>query len=312
MRKQAVVVMRSEVAVSERRACGLMGLWRATCRYRRRRAEDERLRQRLRELAHQFRRFGYRRLHDRLVREGWRVNHKRVGRLYRLEGLQVRKRRRKRCSSVPRLPLPAPTGANQVWSVDFMADTLSSGRKLRTLNVVDDYTRECLAIEVDTSLPGARVVRVLERLVSERGRPRQIRTDNGPEFTGRALDQWCFAKGVEQHFIQPGKPMQNGYIESFNGKFRDECLNENWFLSLGDARTIIEHWRRHYNQERPHSALGYRTPEEFAAGVKSGFYGDDGGQGTSNAGPLPHTPIPATQSALRGEQNAEKVSLSVD
>ena len=312
MRRQAVVVMRSEVAVSERRACGLMGLWRATCRYRRRRAEDERLRQRLRELAHQFRRFGYRWLHDRLQREGWRVNHKRVGRLYRVEGLQVRKRRRKRCVGVPRLTLPTPTGANQIWSVDFMADTLSSGRKLRTLNVVDDYTRECLAIEVDTSLPGARVVRVLERLVGERGRPRQIRTDNGPEFAGRALDQWCFAKGVEQHFIQPGKPMQNGYIESFNGKFRDECLNENWFLSLSDARQIIERWRRHYNQERPHSALGYRTPEEFAAEVKSSFYRDDVGQGTSNAGPLPHTPIPATPSASRGEQNAEKVSLSVD
>jgi len=191
-----------------------------------------------------------------------------------------------------------------------MADTLSSGRKLRTLNVVDDYTRECLAIEVDTSLPGARVVRVLERLVGERRRPRQIRTDNGPEFAGRALDQWCFAQGVEQHFIQPGKPMQNGYIESFNGKFRDECLNENWFLSLNDAREIIEQWRQHYNRERPHSALGYRTPEEFAAEAK-GFYRDGVGQGASNAGPLPHAPIPATQS-LRGEQNAEKVSLSVD
>ncbi len=248
MRKQAVVVMRSEVvAVSERRACGLIGLHRGTYRYRVRRWEDGRLRTRLRELAHQFRRFGYRRLHDRLVREGWRVNHKRVGRLYRLEGLQVRKRRRKRCAGVLRLPLPAPTAANQVWSLDFMSDTLSSGRKLRTLNVVDDYTRECLAIEVDTSLGGVRVVRVLERLVRERGRPRQIRTDNGPEFAGRALDQWCFAQGVEQHFIQPGKPMQNGYIESFNGKFRDECLNENWFISLNDARQIIEQWRQHYN-----------------------------------------------------------------
>ena len=221
MRKRAVVVMRSEVTVSERRACGLIGLYRGTYRYRARCWEDGRLRQRLRELAHQFRRFGYRRLHERLVREGWRVNHKRVSRLYRLEGLQVRKRRRKRCAGVPRLPLPASTAANQVWSLDFMADTLSSGRKLRTLNVVDDYTRKCLAIEVDTSLPGARVVRVLERLVRQRGRPRQIRTDNAPEFAGRALDQWCFAQKVEQHFIQPGKPMQNGYIESFNGKFRE-------------------------------------------------------------------------------------------
>ena len=311
MRKQAVVVMRSEVAVSERRACGLIGLYRGTYRYRAQRSEDGRLRMRLRELAHQFRRFGYRRLQDRLVREGWRVNHKRVSRLYRLEGLQVRKRRRKRCAGVLRLPLPAPTAPNQVWSLDFMADTLSSGRKLRTLNVVDDYTRECLAIEVDTSLPGARVVRVLERLVRQRGRPRQVRTDNGPEFAGRALDQWCFAQGVEQHFIQPGKPMQNGYIESFNGKFRDECLNENWFVSLSDARQIIEQWRRYYNQERPHSALGYRTPEEFAAEVKS-FDRTGVGQGTSNAGPLPHTPIPATNGGHWGEQEPEKVSLSLD
>ena len=302
--------MRSEVAVSERRACGLIGLYRGTYRYRARGSEDERLRQRLRELAHQFRRYGYRRLHDRLVRQGWRVNHKRVCRLYRLEGLQVRKRRRKRCAGVPRLPLPAPTAANQVWSLDFMADTLSSGRKLRTLNVTDDYTRECLAIEVDTSLPGARVVRVLERLVGERGRPRQIRTDNGPEFAGRELDQWCFAQSVEHHFIQPGKPMQNGYIESFNGKFRDECLNENWFVSLSDARQIIEPWRRYYNQERPHSALGYRTPEEFATEMKS-FDRNGVGQGTSNAGPLPHTPIPATPDQ-RGEQKPEKVSLSLD
>lgn len=233
------------------------------------------------------------------------MNHKRVERLYRLEGLQVRKRRRKRCAGARRAPLPAPTGPNQVWSMDFMRDTLASGRVLRTLNVVDDYTRECLAIEVDTSLPGVRVVEVLEQLAAERGKPRQIRTDNGPEFTGRALDQWCFAQGVEQHFIAPGKPIENGYIESFNGKFRDECLNESWFLSLSDARHTIEQWRRHYNRERPHSALGYRTPEEFAAETKS-FYADGVGQGTSNAGPLPHTPIPAT---LRGEQNAEKVSL---
>ncbi len=313
MRKQAVVVMRSEVAVvSERRACGLMGLHRGTYRYRRRRVEDGRLRERLRELAHRFRRFGYRRLHDRLVREGWRVNHKRVGRLYRLEGLQVRKRRRKRCTGSPRVPLSQPTAPNQVLSLDFMADALSSGRKLRTLNVVDDYTRECLAIEVDTSLPGARVVRVLERLAAERGKPRQIRTDNGPEFAGRALDQWCFAEGVEQHFIQPGKPMQNGYIESFNGKFRDECLNESWFISLTDARQTIEQWRRHYNQERPHSALGYRTPMEFAAAWKASFETDGVGHGASDAGPFPHTPIPAAEAVAWGEQKPEKVSLSLD
>ena len=307
MVREAVVVMREGTRVSERRACGLMVRHRSTCRYRRRcRIDNEKLRLRLHELAGQFRRHGYRRLHDRLVRrEGWRVNVKRVWRLYRLEGLQVRRRKRKRCTAAPRVPLPAPTAANQVWSLDFMSDTLSSGRRFRTLNIVDDYTRECLAIQVDTSLGGARVVRVLERIVAERGRPRQIRTDNGPEFAGRALDQWCFAQGVEQHFISPGKPMQNGYIESFNGKFRDECLNESWFTSLDDARVTITAWQQYYNQERSHSALGYRTPEEFAAESKS-FDRAGVGPGTSNAGPLPHTPIPAM---LRDEQNAEKVSL---
>ena len=298
----------AEAGVSQRRACGLIEAHRSTCRYTvSGKDRNAALRCRLRELAEQFRRFGYRRLHDRLRREGSRVNAKRVHRLYRMEGLQVRRRKRKRAVSLPRQPLPAPTAANQVWSVDFTSDTLSSGRKLRTLNVVDDYTRECLAIEVDTSLPGARVVRVLERIAAERGKPRQIRTDNGPEFAGRALDQWCFAQVIGQHFIQPGRPMQNGYIESFNGKFRDECLNENWFLSLDDARQIIARWREFYNRERAHSALGYRTPHEFAELAKSSGFNRSGvGQEDSNAVPLPHAPIPAM---LRGEQKPESVSL---
>lgn len=299
-----------EAGLSQRQACGLITMHRSTCRYQRRRAsEDNQLRTRLRELAEKLRRYGYRRLHEQLVREGLRVNHKRIARLYRLEGLQVRKRRRKRCAGMPRVPLPQPTAANQVWSVDFMSDTLSTGRRFRLLNVVDDYTRECLAIEVDTSLGGARVVRVLERIAAERGRPRQIRTDNGPEFAGRALDQWCFAQKIEQHFIQPGKPMQNGYVESFNGKFRDECLNESWFITLPDARATIEQWRQFYNRERGHSALGYRTPEEFAAQEKvKGFYTVVVGQGDSGAVPLPHTPFPA-RPVLRGEQKPEAVSL---
>jgi len=264
MRRQAVVVMRSEVAVSERRACGLMGLWRATCRYRRRRAEDERLRQRFRELAHQFRRFGYRRLHHRLVREGWRVNHKRVGRLYRLEGLQVRKRRRKRCYSVPRLPLPVPTGANQVWSVDFMADTLSSGRKLRTLNVVDVYTRECLAIEVGQSLKGHDVVRVLQQISQQRGVPRMLFCDNGSEFTSQVMDLWAYHNGVRIDFSRPGKPTDNAYVERFNGTLRSECLDAHWFGNLAEACQRIEAWRTEYNASRPHRALGEQTPNEFA------------------------------------------------
>ena len=174
-----------------------------------------------------------------------------------------------------------------------MTDALSSGRRFRTLNIVDDYTRECLAIEVDTSLGGVRVVRVLEELKQRRGLPRQIRSDNGPEFVSRAVDQWAYEQGLQWHTIQPGRPMENGYVESFNGRFRDECLNENWFRDLADAREKIAQWKQDYNEKRPHSSLQYRTPVEFAAQA-AGFYRDEVGQEASNAGPLPHTPIPAT------------------
>jgi hypothetical protein len=169
-----------------------------------------------------------------------------------------------------RQPLSEPVAANQVWSVDFMTDALSTGRRFRMLNIVDDYTRECLAIEVDTSLSGARVVRVLEELKTRRGLPQQIRSDNGPEFVSRAVDQWAYEQGLRWHTIQPGRPMENGYVESFNGRFRDECLNENWFTDLADAREKIAEWQQDYNQARPHSALGYRTPEEFAQNAARG------------------------------------------
>ena len=310
LRRQAVVVMRSEVAVSERRACGLIELHRATYRYQSRRPEDVRLRTRLRELAEVRRRFGYRRLQVLLVREGWQVNHKRIYRLYVEEKLSLRRKRGRKRSAV-RQPLPEPVAPNQVWSVDFMTDALSSGRRFRTLNIVDDYTRECLAIEVDTSLGGVRVVRVLEGLKQTRGLPRQIRSDNGPEFVSRAVDQWAYEQGLQWHTIQPGRPMENGYVESFNGRFRDECLNENWFTDLADAREKIAEWKQDYNRARPHSALGYRTPEEFR--VQAASFNITGvGQGTSNAGPLPHAPIPATNEHGWGEQKPEKVSLSVD
>ena len=309
MRREAVLVMQVEVELSQRRACGLMGMHRATCRYRQRRVDDKGLRTRLRELAEVRRRFGYRRLQVLLAREGWQVNHKRVYRLYVEEKLSLRRKRGRKRSAV-RQPLAEPVTANQVWSVDFMTDALSSGRRFRTLNIVDDYTRECLAIEVDTSLGGMRVVRVLEELKQGRGLPRQIRSDNGPEFLSRAVDQWAYEQGLQWHTIQPGRPMENAYVESFNGRFRDECLNENWFSDLSDAREKIAEWMHDYNRSRPHSALGYRTPAEFAAQAES-FYRAGVGQGTSNAGPLPHTPIPATQH-LRDEQNAEKVSLSLD
>ncbi len=256
---------RETAKISERHACGLVALNRASCRYRKRRSSDAPLRARLRQLAAERRRFGYRRLHVLLRREGWAVNHKRVYRIYRQEGLTVRSKKRKRAAGVERIPLVAPTRPNQGWSMDFVSDALSSGRRFRVLNVVDDFTRESLATEVDTSLGGERVKRVLERLRQRGRQPEWIVSDNGPEFTGKVMDQWAFTRGVRQQFITPGKPVENAYVESFNGKMRDECLNENWFMDLSEAREKIEAWREDYNQVRPHSALGYQTPAEFAA-----------------------------------------------
>lgn len=255
--------MREAHGLSERRACFLIGLARTSCRYRKPPGDEAKLRERLRELAAERRRFGYRRLTVLLQREGWEINHKRVYRVYRAEGLLVRRRKRKRIGTRERPTLATPTGRNQRWSMDFISDALSTGRKFRSLNIVDDYNRECLAAEVDTSLTGARVVRVLERLREERGLPQTLVLDNGPEFAGRALDVWAYGRSVKLHFIAPGKPVQNAFIESFNGKMRDECLNEHWFMSLREARQIIEDWRRDYNEVRPHAALGNRTPKEF-------------------------------------------------
>ena len=262
-RRQAVCHAGERWQLSERHACGLVGISRSSARYEARRSGDQELRERLREKAGERRRFGYRRLHVMLRREGWTVNHKRVYRLYREEGLSVRKRKRKRVSRSERQPLLTPTGPNQLWCLDFVQDALSWGRKFRLLTVEDVFTREALAIEVDTSLSGVRVARVLERVVGERGAPAEITLDNGPELTSRALDQWAYERGVQLQFIDPGKPQQNGFIESFNGRLRDECLNEHWFLSLPHARSIVEEWRVDYNLKRPHSSLGNLTPEEF-------------------------------------------------
>ncbi len=249
--------------MAERRACGLASIGRSSCRYRGSGRDDGPLKARLRELAAERRRFGYRRLHVLLCREGFVVNHKHVYRLYREEGLSVRQRCRKRVAR-ERCPAPAPTGPNRRWALDFVSDALFWGRKIRMLTVVDLYTREALAIEVDTSLSGVRVAQVLDRVITERGQaPDEIVLDNGPELTSKALDQWAYEQGVALRFIEPGKPVQNAYIESFNGRLRDECLNEHWFLSLADARRTIEEWRIDYNRHRPHSSLGNLSPEEF-------------------------------------------------
>ena len=257
-------------AFSERRACRLIGVQRSMARYQRRASEPPGLRLRLCALAAERRRFGYRRLHLLLRREQFVVNHKRVYRLYREEGLAVRRRKRKRVAGMQRVPLAAPQRGNQRWSMDFVADSLVSGRRIRILNVVDDFTRRCLAAAPDTSLPAVRVARELDRVAWERGGyPEVITVDNGPEFSGRVLDAWAYEHHVQLHFIDPGKPVQNAYIESFNGRMRDECLNEHWFSTLGEVRTIVEAWREDYNSVRPHSALGNLTPDEFAVRTSS-------------------------------------------
>lgn len=263
-RRAAVSEACTAADLSERRACRFIGVSRSGCRYRSRRPLPAGLRQRLVELAGERTRWGYRRLHILLRREGYRMNWKQTYRLYREAGLMVRKRRRKRIA-VPRQPLVTPMSPNERWSIDFVSDALASGRKFRGLAIVDDCTRECPAIEVDTSLPGQRVVQVLERLAITRGLPRGIVLDNGPEFSGRMLDAWAYQRGVRLLFIQPGKPVQNAYAESFIGRLRDECLNENWFLNLQDARDSIEAWRLDYNHVRPHSSLDHKTPLQFAA-----------------------------------------------
>lgn len=264
-RREAVGWLQTR-GTSQRRACQLIGLSRATWQYQRRvDAVNATLLDRLQVHAAARPRFGYRRLHILLGREGVAVNHKRLYRLYRAAGLQVRRRRRKRITRGARVPLPVATRRGERWSMDFTLDTLADGRAFRTLNIVDDFTRECVAIEVDRSLPGLRVTRVLDRLHAAIGLPETIVVDNGPEFAGRTLDAWAYARGVTLRFIRPGKPIENAYVESFNGKFRDECLNEHWFVTLVDAKTIIEAWRLDYNSVRPHSSLAGRTPTQFAA-----------------------------------------------
>jgi putative transposase len=251
--------------MSERHACRLVSLARSTHRYRARKADrDAELRQQLKELAAKRMRFGYRRLTAMLERQGVEANHKKIYRLYREEGLAMRIRQRRRIRWNGAVAAPAARKANERWSIDFLSDAVSTGQVIRMLTMVDDYTRECPAIEVDTSLGGLRVRRVLDRVVAERGLPEAIVLDNGPEFRSRALAAWSEERGVRLEFIQPGKPVQNAYVESFNGRLRDECLNANWFTNLNDARRKIEVWRRDYNQERPHSSLGYLSPTAFA------------------------------------------------
>lgn len=251
-------------AFSERRACRLLGMRRSSYRYQRQPDRNEALRVRLRELAALRPRFGSPRLWVLLRREGSPVNHKRVERVYREEQLSLRRKRRRKRLSALRVPLPTPDRLNQRWAMDFVADGFTHGRRFRCLTVVDEFSRECPGIYADTSITGPKVAGFLEALAHQRGFPIVLGSDNGPEFAGTIVDQWAHAHGIHLDFIDPGKPVQNAYIESFNGRFRDECLNQTLFVDLPDARKKIESWRLDYNRNRPHSALGHLTPEEFA------------------------------------------------
>ncbi|QHM94292.1 MULTISPECIES: IS3 family transposase [Kosakonia] len=270
-KREAVVVMCKATGLSQRRASKLTGLSLSTCRYEAQRpAVDAYLSGRSTQPALERRRFGYRRIWQLLRQEGLHVNHKRVYRLYHLSGLGVKRRRRRKGLATERLLLLFPAAPDLTWSMDFVMDALATGRGIKCLTCVDDFTKECLTVTAAFGMSGIQVTRVLDSIALFRGYPATIRTDQGPEFTCRALDQWAFEHGVELRLIQPGKPTQNGFIESFNGRFRDECLNEHWFSDIVHARKIINDWRQDYNECRPHSSLNYLTPVEFAAVWRNG------------------------------------------
>ena len=263
-RREAVAHLRVAYEVSERRACSALGADRTSVRYRGRRPDDASIRARLRDLAAIRRRFGYRRLHILLTREGIVMNHKKLRRLYREERLQVRRRGGRKRAVGTRAPMTLPQGPNQRWSLDFLSDAFCDGRRFRILAIVDDFTRECLALIPDTSLPGLRVVRELDALIAVRGRPAMCVSDNGTELTSMAILRWSQQTRVEWHYIAPGKPQQNAFIESFNGRLRDELLNETLFVSLSHVREALAIWKDDYNTVRPHSALGNLPPAVYA------------------------------------------------
>jgi len=264
-KRKAVARLKDAFGMSERRACKAIGCCRMTVRYEATRPDDREVRERMKAIAQERRRFGYRRLLVMLKREGLVVNHKKLFRLYREEKLAVRRRGGRKRAIGTRTPMLVPLRPDERWSLDFVSDQITDGRRLRILAVVDDCTRECLALVVDTSLSGMRVARELDRLVAGRGRPSMIVSDNGSEFTSNAILAWADHNKVEWHYIAPGKPMQNGFIESFNGRLRDELLNETLFTSLAQARVATALWRSDYNTARPHSQIAWQTPDEFAS-----------------------------------------------
>ncbi|WP_422920748.1 IS3 family transposase [Rhizosaccharibacter radicis] len=266
-RRRAVEEARQRFGISERRACSIFAVDRTSVRYAPRRGDDGDLRSRLREIASERRRFGYRRLGIMLAREGIVMNHKKLLRLYREENLRVRRRRGRKRAMGTRAPMTLPQGPNQRWSLDFVSDTLINGRRIRILAIVDDFTRECLALVVDTPLSGARVARELDAIIATRGKPLMVVSDNGTELTSLAILRWTQDRRLDWHYIAPGKPQQNGYVESFNGRLRDECLNETLFVSLRHARSVLRLWHDDYNDVRPHSGIGGLTPADAAKRV---------------------------------------------
>ena len=267
-KREAVAHLRGSLEVSERRACSIIAADRSSARYRARRPDDDALRSRLRELADQRRRFGYRRLHVLLRGQGRPPNRKKPQRLYGEEGLTVRRRKSRRRIAVARTPIPKPDGPNSRWSTDFVHDQLANGRRFRVLTIIDDVTKECLAAVPDTSLSGKRVAREMNALIARRGRPGAIVSDNGTEFTSAAVLAFTQAAKLDWRYIAPGKPTQNAFAESFQGRMRDECLNEHLFFSMNHARAVVAGWVEDFNTARPHSAIGYMTPAAYAATLK--------------------------------------------
>jgi len=262
-KRGAVGYLQQAFGASERRACNVIGVSRATFRYESTQEEPVKLVARMKKLAEEKPRYGYRQLHRLLKREGVRVNHKKIYRLYKREGLGLRIKRRRRYAASPRQALTAAVHSNQRWGMDFVSDHTTTGRRFRILTIVDTFSRKSPGICTDTSITGERVTRVLDEIAEEHGLPEMITVDNGPEFISNALDHWAYQRGVKLHFNRPGKPIENAFIESFNGRFRDECLNANWFESIEHARQVITDWWHDYNHRRPHSALGGLTPMEY-------------------------------------------------
>jgi putative transposase len=299
-RREAVAHLCQSYEASQRRACQVLGTDRTSIRYRSRKPDDGVVRGRLRELATARRRFGYRRLHLLLQREGVHVNHKKLRRLYAEERLQVRRRGGRKRALGTRAPMTLPQGPNQRWSLDFVSDTFTDSRRFRILAVVDDFTRECLCLVADTSLSGIRVARELDTIIAERGRPSLCVSDNGTELTSMAILRWSQETGIEWHYIAPGKPQQNAFVESFNGRLRDELLNETLFISLAHARAALDDWRDDYNTVRPHSALGNLPPAIYAKLSDPAMQRD--GTLRSIGGYAPRPVAPPSQTGSNDEQ----------